>query len=157
MSAFDVAGSALLMYAIPVALEMLIRGEVSEDDEDDMLEFGVNLLTYPLASVVGVRDLASAPHILGAITGDRVQFGQSISPVSQILGDTVAVGKVAGSLVSDRDVEPHEAKAAVRALGAWMQLPTGQLVSSTDYLLKRAQEGEDFSMRQFFIGADRQK
>lgn len=157
MSAFDVAGSALLMYAIPVALEMLIRGEVSEDDEDDMLEFGVNLLTYPLASVVGVRDLASAPHILGAITGDRVQFGQSISPVSQILGDTVAVAKVAGSLVSDNDVEPHEAKAAVRALGAWMQLPTGQLVSSTDYLLKRAQEGEDFSVRQFFIGADRQK
>jgi hypothetical protein len=82
----QVTSKLMFFYALPVFLELLMRGEIGDDDDDeyddgslispDMDTYLTQLALYPMASYPFVRDVAS---------GYFSEYGYTASPVTGVL------------------------------------------------------------------------
>lgn len=76
-------GAMAMLWLAPAILGELVAGRGPEDDEELGLWAGKQLLAYPAASVVGLRD------IVGAATSD---FGFELSPISDAFAGLARTG-----------------------------------------------------------------
>lgn len=150
-STTTVAAKVMFLFTLPVLFEMLMRGEFSTDDDDDetaaqKMLTGVAL--YPIQSVPFVRDVANA------VGGD---FGYNISPMQQIMEQGVrTIPEVIERGFTDEEITKGQAKGATKFIGAALGVPgTGQAWATGEHLHEVLAEGEDFTLREFLFGPDR--
>jgi len=149
-SVTSVAAKLMFLYTIPVFLEMLMRGELDEpEDEDGRLgKYLTELALYPLASVPVVRDVASG------LIGD---YGYNSTPVASMLERGIAGTKgIATALMTDEEITRAQVKNATKLAGAIIGIPgTGQIWATGEHLYDVLEEGEDFTVRESLFGPKR--
>jgi hypothetical protein len=118
--------SLTLIWFVPALLEDIIRGRMpDEDDDESWLGWLVgNLASYPLAAVVGVRDVANA--IAWKLKTGRTEFAASpaFDAVRALIGGGAAVVKAA---LPDEAVTKTDFRDVVMAIGYVLKLPARQV------------------------------
>lgn len=142
----NVAAKAGFLFVIPVLFEMLLRGELGGDEEEETLQ---NVLTktalFPVQSVPFIRDVASG------VVGD---YGYNISPLAQILeSGTRSIPGVVDAGLTDEELTKGQAKGATKFIGAAFGVPgTGQAWATGEHLYDVLAEGEEFTLQQLLFG-----
>lgn len=109
------------LWFLPAVLAELLQGRVGDEPpEEELRKLAITTATYPLMSIVGVRDLVS---------GSVSDYGYEISPVTAA-GEAVA--GVGGDIISG-DIGESTLKQAWMASGYWWGLPSRQLWITFDY------------------------
>jgi len=141
-----VANMAFLTF-LPAVLSELLMGRGPEEGEDDEAGWAKWMagmtLKYALSGFVGVRDVVNA---LGT------NFGYAGSPVGSAVEAVVTLGKEIGQGEADRGL----AKAAFRAAGPVLHLPTGQAWITAEGIYLWA-EGYDITPFEMFVTRDPNK
>jgi len=141
-----VANMAFLTF-LPAVLSELMMGRGPDDGEDDEEGWAkwmaATTLKYSLSGFVGVRDIVSA---LGT------NFGYAGSPVGSAVEAVVTLGKEIGQGEADRGL----VKAAFRAAGPVLHLPTGQAWITAEGIYLWA-EGYDITPFEMFVTRDPNK
>lgn len=137
----SVFGRGLMSYSylviIPAVLSEVITGRFPDDDEDDdeNLMQGLKMVSsYPLQSMVGVRDMVSA------LTTD---FGYSMTPVAQAAESIIQPAGDASDWL-DGEFNETDAKHLIMSAGYLFGLPSRQIWISASNLYDMSQ-GEDLS------------
>ena len=145
-----VAAKMMFIFTIPVLLEMLLRGDFGDDDDDEsnLQKYLTNLALYPVQSIPGLRDIA---------TGTAGEYGYNISPVAQILeAGTASMSKVAGRLFTDDELTKSQVKGATKFVGALVGIPgINQAWSTGEHLHSVLSEGEELTLSQLLYGPRR--
>jgi hypothetical protein len=146
----SVAAKTMFLFTIPVFLEMLMRGEFDEpDDEDDRLnKYLTNVALYPLTSIPFVRDVAAG------VIGD---FGYNTSPVAQVIEKgTAGFKQITERALTDEEITKSAAKGATKLTAAALAIPgVNQAWSTGEHLYDVIEEGEELTFRQLLFGPDR--
>jgi hypothetical protein len=146
----SVAAKLMFLYTIPVFMEMLMRGDLDEpEDEDDrMSKYLTGVALYPLASIPFIRDVA------GGLIGD---FGYNSSPVAAMLERGIAGFKgITSAAVTDKEVTKAQVKNATKLVGAALGVPgVNQMWSTGEHLYDVIEEGEEFTVREALFGPKR--
>lgn len=144
------AAKIMFLFVLPVFMEMLMRGELDEpDDEDDrMSKFTTNLALYPLTSVPFIRDAASG------LIGD---YGYNSSPVASIIEKGIQGYKQIGErALTDEEITKGAAKNAIKFTGVMMGIPgMNQAWATGEHLYDVIENGEDFTTRELLFGPKR--
>jgi hypothetical protein len=120
-------GNMMLLWFAPAAIAILLQGrggrDDDESDEDRMARIGKEIVTYPLMTMIGVRDIAN-----GVIT----PYDYTMTPVNEALERTVgAARRLGGGLEDDGELDADETRAIMKdatlALGYWFGLPSRQI------------------------------
>lgn len=151
-SATTVAAKFMFLMALPVFLEMLMRGEFGADDEPEekMAKMLTNLALYPINTVPFVRDVASG------VLGD---YGYQASPVfSMIEKGITGSATLAKQVYNDEEISKSAAKNSSKVVGAAFAIPgINQAWSTGEHLYDVIEEGEDLTLRELIYGPDRNK
>jgi len=146
----SIAAKLMFLYTIPVFMEMLMRGELDEpEDEDDRLgKYATGVALYPLASIPFVRDVASG------LIGD---FGYNSSPVASMLEKGISGFKgITTAAVTDKEVTKSQIKNATKLVGAGAGVPgVSQMWATGEHLYDVIEEGEEFTVREALFGPKR--
>jgi hypothetical protein len=148
-SVTTVAAKILFIYAIPVAYEMLLRGDFPDEDDDESWyeKYLTNLVLYPFQTVPVIRDIANA---IGT------EFDFNLSPVQAVMekglkGIRYGVDKG----ITDGDFTAFFSKGAVKLTGAYFGIPgVSQVWNTGEHLNEVITEGEDFTVREFLYGPE---
>jgi hypothetical protein len=145
-----VAAKLMFIFTVPVLLEMLLRGDFGDDDDDEsnLQKYLTNLALYPVQTIPGLRDIA---------TGAAGEYGYNISPVAQILeAGTASLPKVAGRLFTDDELTKSQVKGATKFVGALAGIPgVNQAWSTGEHLHSVLSEGEELTLSQLLYGPRR--
>ena len=145
-----VAAKMMFMFAIPVFLEMLLRGEFGDDDDDEskLQKYLTNTALYPVQSIPFVRDIASAT--VG-------EFGYNISPIAQLIeSGTKAIPELVTKAFTDEEVTKGQVKGATKFIGAAAGVPgINQAWSTGEHLYDVMVEGEELTLNQLLYGPRR--
>ncbi len=145
-----VAAKAMFLFTIPVFLEMLLRGDWGDDDDDksDMQKYLTNLALYPAASVPFVRDVAAG------IIGD---YGYNISPVAQLMEQgTNSIPKLIAAPFTDDEITKSQVKGSVKFIGAAAGIPgVGQAWATGEHLNEVLSDGEELTLKELMYGPDK--
>jgi hypothetical protein len=145
-----VAAKLMFIFTIPVLLEMLLRGDFGDDDDDEsnLQKYLTNLALYPVQTIPGLRDIA---------TGAAGEYGYNISPVAQILeAGTASLPKVVGRLFTDDELTKSQVKGATKFVGALTGIPgINQAWSTGEHLHQVLSEGEELTLGQLLYGPRR--
>lgn len=119
--------SFLYLVVIPAVLTDLIVGRGPEDDDEWLSWAAGKIVTYPLMSMVLLRDLA---QVVSSLSTGEPTFGYRLSPVAD------AFAKLADTMVQAQQGEIDESlvRSVTGALGIWLKLPTNQVWKSGHYL-----------------------
>lgn len=142
----NVAAKAAFLFSIPVLFEMLLRGELGgEDDEDTLQDVLTKTALFPIQSIPFVRDIASG------VVGD---YGYNLSPLAQILETgTRAIPAVVEAGLTDEEITKGQAKGASKFIGAALGVPgTGQAWATGEHLFDVLAEGEELTLHQLLFG-----
>ena len=146
----SVAAKLMFLYTIPVVMEMLMRGELDEPDDDDdrLSSLMTGLALYPVTSIPFVRDVAS-----GLFSG----FGYNSSPVASVIEKGIMGYKQIGERsFTDKEITKSALKNASKLTGAVFGVPgINQMWSTGEHLYDVIEEGEDFTFRELFFGPKR--
>jgi diguanylate cyclase (GGDEF)-like protein len=147
----SVGAKLAFLFTIPVLFEMLMRGELGDEDdtpEEQLQKMLTKVAMYPVASVPFVRDAASA------VTGD---FGYNMSPVASLMEQgTRSIPALIEGALTDEEITKGQAKGATKFIGATLGVPgTGQAWASGEHLFDVIEEGEEFTMHQLLFGPKR--
>lgn len=147
----NLAAKVMFLFTVPVLFEMMMRGEFSqepEDDESKLQEVLTKTALYPIQSIPFVRDVANA------VGGD---FGYNISPMQAIIEQgTQTIPEVIERGFTDEEITKGQAKGATKFIGAAAGIPgTSQAWASGEHLYDVLVEGEEFTMHQFLFGPER--
>jgi len=141
-----VAAKLMFMFTLPVLFEMLMRGEIDPDDEEESIQKTLtNLALFPVSSVPFVRDLAS-----GTLSG----YGYTSTPVAGVIEQGLAglVG-VGNAVMDDDEITASQAKRVTKLIGAAAGVPgVNQAWATGEHLYDVIEEGEDFSAHSFLFG-----
>jgi hypothetical protein len=145
------AAKLMFLITVPVALEMLMRGEFEDDDEDEdtrLQKMLTKTAMYPVASLPFVRDIASG------LVGD---YGYNMSPVASLVEQgTNSIPEMLRRPFTDEEITKGQAKGASKFVGAALGIPaTGQIWATGEHLYKVLAEGEDLTGREILFGPDR--
>lgn len=137
------ASTLLMMWFLPSVMESLIRGEMPDDEEEESwLEwlFRPERMTFPLETVVGVRDLVSGIKWSEKI--GRTDFGNA--PILQMYENLYSAGKAVGKMFDEEeDVTRRDVRGIVQTIGTLFKLPTGQGWKSGEYFHDWLVSGEE--------------
>ncbi len=149
-SATSVAAKSMFLFTLPVFLEMLMRGELDEpEDEDERLgKFVTGVALYPINSVPFVRDVASG------LLGD---YGYNSSPVASVLEKGIQGAKQIGERAfTDEEITKSAIKNASKVVAAAAGIPgINQVWATGEHLYDVIEEGEDLTVRELLFGPDR--
>jgi len=149
-SVTSVAAKSMFLYTIPVFLEMLMRGDFDEpEDEDERLgKFATAVALYPLTSVPFVRDVASG------LIGD---YGYNSSPVASVLEKGIQGAKQIGERAfTDEEITKSAIKNTSKLAAAAAGIPgVNQAWATGEHLYDVIEEGEDLTARELLFGPDR--
>lgn len=149
----NLAAKVMFLFTIPVLFEMLMRGELTDEDqsEEELLQ---TMLTktalYPVQSVPFMRDIANA------VAGD---FGYNISPMQAIIEQgTQTIPAVVERGFTDEEITKGQAKGATKFIGAAAGIPgTSQAWATGEHLYDVVVDGEELTMHQLLFGPKREK
>jgi hypothetical protein len=145
-----VAAKLMFIFAVPVFLEMVLRGDFGDDDDDEsnLQKYLTNLALYPVQSIPFVRDVASAT--VGT-------FGYNISPIAQIVeSGTKSIPELITAPFTDEEITKGQVKGATKFIGAATGIPgINQAWSTGEHLYDVMVEGEDFTLNQLLYGPRR--
>lgn len=145
-----IAAKAMFLFAIPVAFEMFMRGDLDDDDEQTAWEkYLTNLALFPAQSVPFIRDALSAAG---------TDFDFQLSPLGKIMESGIKGGKglIAGTL-TDEDVSSSQLKGATKLIGAWYGIPgVSQVWATGEHIDQVLNEGEDLTLHQLAFGPERE-
>ena len=152
-STTQTAAKLMFLFTIPVAIEMLVRGEFgAEDDEpeDKLQKYLLKTALYSAASVPFARDIAS---------GIGGEFGYTMTPLAGVLERGIGSSKaMTDNAISDGDITMSQAKNSSKFIGTALGIPgTGQVWKTTEHLYEVLEEGEDLTARELLLGPDREK
>lgn len=148
------AAKAMYLLMVPNMIEMLFRGELTDEDEDDeasdLSKLMLKTALTPMATVPVLNAFSSAAF------GD---FGYNISPIAQILnkGATSTSAFVDYALTDeDRGLTKGQAKAASQFLGAAVGVPgVNQAWATGEHLYDVIEDGEELTLNQLLFGPRR--
>jgi hypothetical protein len=145
------AAKLMFFFTIPVAVEMLARGEFGDEDdepEEKLQKYLTKLALYPAASVPFARDVVS---------GTIGEFGYTMTPLAGVIErGTNSIPELLTRPLTDKDVTAGQIKGAVKFAGTALNIPgVGQAFKSGEHLYNVLEEGEDFSTRELLLGPDR--
>ena len=154
-SGTTVAAKAMFLITIPVLFEMVMRGTLFDDTDDDGDEelntqaMLTNLALFPIQGISLLREAASAQ------IGD---FGYSFSPVATTLerGLEAAPELFKRSTgLSDKEITQGQVEAVTKLTGAFLGVPgVNQVWATGEHLIDVIEEGEDFTAREFLFGPE---
>ena len=147
------AAKLMFLFTIPVAVEMLVRGEFGEEDdepEDKLQKYLMKTALYSAASIPFARDVAS---------GIGGEFGYTMTPLAGVLERGIGSSKaLTDNALSDGDITMSQAKNTSKFVGTALGIPgTGQIWKTTEHLYEVLEEGEDLTARELLLGPDREK
>lgn len=147
----SVAAKLAFLYFIPVFMEMLMRGEFEEpedDDENRLMSYLTATALYPMTSMPFVRDVASG------LFGD---YGYNSSPVASALEKGIQGYKQIGERAfTDEEITASAKKNAAKLTGVALQIPgISQAWRTGEHLHEVMAEGEEFTIRELLFGPDR--
>ena len=147
----NVGAKLAFLITVPVLFEMLMRGELGDEDdepEEQLQKMLTKTALYPVASVPFVRDIASAT------TGE---FGYNISPVASLIEQgTRAIPEVIERGFTDEEITKGQAKGATKFAGAAFGIPgTGQAWATGEHLYDVLERGEELTMQELLFGPER--
>lgn len=150
-SVTTVAAKLMFLLAVPTALEMFMRGELGDDEEEpeeQLQKFLMKTALYPVASVPFARDI---------ITGSVGEFGYNISPVASLIEQgTNSIPELIRRPLTDEEITKGQVKGATKFAAAALGVPaTGQIWATGEHLYEVLEEGEDFTGREFLFGPKR--
>lgn len=151
-STTTLAAKAMFLFTIPVLFDMLMKGELGGDDEDDEESTLQKMLTkvalYPMASVPFMRDIANG--LLG-------EYGYNISPLASIMEQGVStIPKVVVNGLTDEEITGSQAKGATKFIGAALGVPgTSQAWATGEHIYQVVEEGEEFSLHSLLFGPEK--
>jgi hypothetical protein len=150
-STSNVAAKMMFLFTIPVFMEMLMRGELEEpEDEDDRLsKFLTAVALYPMQSMPFIRDVASA-----LVT----DYGYNSTPVASMLEKGIQGSKQIGErLFTDEEITLAATKSTTKLVGAAFGIPgVNQTWSTGEHLYDVIEGGEDLTVRELLFGPDRE-
>lgn len=153
------------LWFFPMALEEVILGGGGDDDDElheKILKWGVRTATYPLSSIVGVRDIFSAIQW-------KTESGiwrYDLSPVADVPLSIAQLIYFAGvqlpsAAFGDEEITTYDIKRASFAIGYQKRLPMRQLWLTGEYLrdyLNGEQQPDnplEFIWRSLVVGKER--
>ena len=148
-----IAAKAMFLFAVPVAFEMVMRGQLTDsgdDDEEAWERYLTGLALYPIQSVPFVRDV---------VNGVSGEYKYQLTPLAGIIesGLRGAPG-VADSLVTDEELTKSQAKGTSKLIGAWVGVPgVSQAWNSGEHLYEVVSEGEQLTIQELLFGPQREK
>jgi len=139
-----IAAKAMFLFAIPVAAEMYMRGDLKDDDDETAWErYLTDLALYPAQTVPFLRD---------AVNGTLGDYKYQMSPIA----GTIESGLRGFSLLTDDEISKSKAKGASKLIGAWYGIPgIGQVWNTSEHIYEVMEEGEELTVREFLFGPER--
>lgn len=150
-STSSVAAKSLFLFAVPVLFDMLLRGDLGADEDDEetrLQKYLTQLALYPVQSVPFARDIANG------VIGD---YGYNITPIAQLLETgTRTIPEVVTRGFTDDEITRGQVKGSVRFIGAAAGVPgVSQAWATGEHLYDVMLDGEDLTARQLIFGPDR--
>jgi GNAT superfamily N-acetyltransferase len=147
-SVTTVAAKLMFLTVVPVAAEMLLRGELDSDDEDEdtrLQKFLTKTALYPVASLPFVRDIAS---------GTVGEFGYNMSPVASLVEQgTNSIPELIARPFTDEEITKGQVKGGSKFVAAALGIPaTGQIWATGEHLYEVLEEGEELTVRELLFG-----
>lgn len=144
----SVAAKSMFLFTLPVLFEMMMRGELDDEDEALAEKTLTKLALYPVASVPFVRDVAS---------GIGSGYGYNSSPVASTIEKGVQGLKgVANAALSDKEITKGQAKGATKFVGAAVGVPgVNQVWATGEHIYDVIEEGEELTIHQLLFGPER--
>lgn len=143
------AAKLAFLFSIPVLFEMLMRGEVDDDEpEETMQKILTKTATFPVQSVPFIRDI---------VNGATGEFGYNISPIASLLDTgTRSIPALVAASLTDDEITKSQVKGATKVGGAALGIPgINQVWATGEHLYDVIEEGEDFTTREFLFGPKR--
>jgi len=152
-SATTLAAKVMFLFMIPVAFEMAMRGQLSDDDDDDRSaweRYLTGLALYPVQSVPFIRDV---------VNGVSGEYKFQLTPLAGIIEQGLkGAPKVSEALLTDEELSKGSVKGASKLIGAWFGIPgVSQAWNSSEHLEEVIADGEEFTVRELLFGPDRGK
>lgn len=147
-SVTTVAAKLMFLTVVPVAAEMLLRGEFDDDDEDEdtrLQKFLTKTALYPVASLPFVRDIAS---------GTVGEFGYNMSPVASLVEQgTNSIPELLRRPFTDEEITKGQIKGGSKFVAAALGIPaTGQIWATGEHLYQVLEDGEELTARELLFG-----
>lgn len=151
-STTNVAAKAMFLFSIPVLFEMLMRGDLGGDDEEEdakLQKYLTGVAMYPLQSVPFLRDVVNAS--LG-------EYGYNISPLASVMEQgTRTIPEIVERGFTDEEITKGQVKGATKFLGAAAGIPgVNQVWATGEHLHDVLVSGEDFTIRELLFGPNRE-
>jgi len=146
-----IAAKLMFVMTIPMLFEMLLRGELSgDDDEKKRQKILTNTATYPFQSIPFVRDI---------VNGATGEYGYNISPIASVIeGGTRAIPKLVTAPLTDDEITKSQVKSGSKVVGAAFGVPgVNQAWATGEHLYDVMENGEDFSVQELLFGPNRNK
>lgn len=122
-------------------LSALSGGDDDFEGGEFLKDIALEVVKFPTGSIILLRDIANAWGPSGS------RYSYKMSPAASALEAVTSMGNALW------DGEPERLlKSAWRTGGTWYALPVRQVESSVGEILNAIIEGEDFSLRRFFLG-----
>lgn len=149
-SVTTIAAKAAFLFTVPVIFEMLMRGELGgeDDDESDMQKILTKTAIFPVQSVPFLRDV---------VNGSVGEFGYNISPVASLMEQaTQSVPALVERGFTDEEITKGQAKNASKFAGVVAGLPgTSQAWATGEHIYQVMEEGEELTIRELLFGPSR--
>jgi hypothetical protein len=151
-NAANIAAKLMFIYAVPVAYEMILRGEVDLEDEEWMEDYLTRLALYPAQTVPVVRDMVNA---LGT------DFDFNLSPIQSILAKGLESSRRLAQAIKDgEDIEAASLstlKNFSKLIGAVVGAPgITQAWSTGEHIYDVLQEGDELTTQELLFGPERE-
>jgi hypothetical protein len=143
-SPIEVASKMFFIYAIPVFFDTLIGYDWDDEDESFLMNYGVDLATYPFQVFPVIRSVVNA-----ATTGFDFEASPIIPMVSK---GTKGASNIIEDIVTGGDISSYDVKNVGKLAGALLGVPgVSQAFISGTHLYDVLEEGEDFSLFNKFL------
>lgn len=152
-SVTNVAAKLMYVMTLPVLFEMIMRGDLVWDDEDEeesnLQKFLTAQALFPLQSIPFIRDVANG--VIGP-------YGYNMSPIAQLMEQgTQTVPELIKRPLTDDEITRGQAKGATKFIGAAVGVPgVNQMWATGEHLYEVMEEGEDLTVRELLFGPERE-
>ena len=146
-STTTVAAKLTFMFTIPVLIDMLLRGEFGDDEDDEDSNIQDMLTTtamYGIGGVPFIRDIANG--VIG-------EYGYSMTPIARVIeAGTYGLPKVMKGAFTDEEITKAQLKASTEFVGAMVGIPgISQAWITGEELYNVLVEGEELGFRELFL------